>query len=806
MDPGTPARWVAPLVVAFAAPLAAQTTVVPTSPEQEDPARVGVHEVFELTLEKDADYGRHANSEDVELTLDLVAPSGHGVTVRGFYYHTRADGRSLWKARFAPDELGAWSYAWTWIHVPSSALELGSGAFTCVPGSDPGFLRLDPADPHGWRHADGSRFAGLGINADYLVIDTGARDSAFGTAAVGGETLATRLGVFRDAGFDLARLRHASEDFLKFCRDDAGIAGDGVCETYLPEMAIVFDGAVQTLRRQGYRILFCMLGNAYPEGQLGSTPSAEQRRLMDYCIARWGAYVDLWELANEREPGVSWEQQAAAYVHQNDPYGHPVTTSYFPDPAYAAWPGELDFLSPHWYETESELVSDQVTAARALDWKTQYGSPRPVVVGEQGNQVCGGGGGTTPPEHCRSWQNGSRRRQRLRLWTAFFENVTVVVWQNGWGTDGNGGLYLGFRSRNELQALRRFMDVVARPGTVPAAVSVSSPATLRAYGLASTASGIAAAYVHRHDTHVGTASGESIQLDVPAAGTGYWIDPTSGRVLASAAVAAGPQVVPMPPIRVDLAYLAVADPLDVPPVARVLVVNPQWDGDADDDGTPDYGPANPPQGRAPLTLDLDASTSSDWDGGALTFRWDLGDGTSASGAAVTHTWAERRSYRVVLEATDDEGRKARQSFVVRALADPTPGANDPPVFQALEPVTVREGEAVHLYPRILDRELAGGTWTNEFPPLSSYSASGLPPGASYQPLPHAIPNGPLVPRELLWVPTLDQAGTYVVRFDVQDAGGLAAAPLFATIVVRDTPGPVAPDGARGATSNYRQGP
>ncbi|GLT19162.1 hypothetical protein GCM10007938_29440 [Vibrio zhanjiangensis] len=49
------------------------------------------------------------------------------------------------------------------------------------------------------------------------------------------------------------------------------------------------------------------------------------------------------------------------------------------------------------------------------------------------------------------------------------------------------------------------------------------------------------------------------------------------------------------------------------------------------------------------------STSSDSDGQIVSYQWDLGDGTSKSGAVVSHTYAAAGDYVVTLTVTDDAG-------------------------------------------------------------------------------------------------------------------------------------------------------
>lgn len=59
---------------------------------------------------------------------------------------------------------------------------------------------------------------------------------------------------------------------------------------------------------------------------------------------------------------------------------------------------------------------------------------------------------------------------------------------------------------------------------------------------------------------------------------------------------------------------------------------------------------------APLgcnVFEFDASASSDPDRGGLTYRWDFGDGRTAEGVRVEHTYADGGRYRVRLKVQDD---------------------------------------------------------------------------------------------------------------------------------------------------------
>ena len=68
--------------------------------------------------------------------------------------------------------------------------------------------------------------------------------------------------------------------------------------------------------------------------------------------------------------------------------------------------------------------------------------------------------------------------------------------------------------------------------------------------------------------------------------------------------------------------------------------------------------ANPTSGAVPLTVNFDASGSSDPDGDTLTYEWDLdGDGAydDSTSSQPTHTYNTAGDYQVGLRVTDSKG-------------------------------------------------------------------------------------------------------------------------------------------------------
>ncbi len=57
-------------------------------------------------------------------------------------------------------------------------------------------------------------------------------------------------------------------------------------------------------------------------------------------------------------------------------------------------------------------------------------------------------------------------------------------------------------------------------------------------------------------------------------------------------------------------------------------------------------------GQAPYSIDFDATGSTDANGDAMTFTWDFGDGATAEGKTVSHTYTAAGDYKVVLVVSD----------------------------------------------------------------------------------------------------------------------------------------------------------
>ncbi len=77
-------------------------------------------------------------------------------------------------------------------------------------------------------------------------------------------------------------------------------------------------------------------------------------------------------------------------------------------------------------------------------------------------------------------------------------------------------------------------------------------------------------------------------------------------------------------------------------------------------------------GDAPLVVDLDGSGSSDPDGELLRWEWYFGDGTTAIGRQVSHTFANGGSFEVRLLVRDNDGGVASTTQIIEVAGDPAP--------------------------------------------------------------------------------------------------------------------------------------
>jgi len=83
-------------------------------------------------------------------------------------------------------------------------------------------------------------------------------------------------------------------------------------------------------------------------------------------------------------------------------------------------------------------------------------------------------------------------------------------------------------------------------------------------------------------------------------------------------------------------------------------------------------------GGVPLQVQFDGSSSTDSAGSIVSYRWDLGDGSTATGPQITHTYIVAGTFTAKLTVTDNGGLSASASTPVLVTQPPTGETNIPP--------------------------------------------------------------------------------------------------------------------------------
>lgn len=264
---------------------------------------------------------------DAALVGEFVSPSGKTNLIDGFY-----DGNDTWRLRFAPSEVGAWTYL-----LRGEGVEiLQRGTVRCqAPLRDAhGFIRVHPGNPYAFAHADGTAFFPMGDTC-YGLFD----DSPI-TPRLREEYLKTR----RAQRFNFVRMTIGHSEARATTNSAywawGGTARQPDLERVNPEFFRGFDLLMRQLRAAGMNVELILL-NFYrrPFNDTNLWTAARERLWLRHVVSRYAAFdnVFLWTIANEYEThpdgryrldfpdDVDWAKATARFIKAIDPYRHLVT-------------------------------------------------------------------------------------------------------------------------------------------------------------------------------------------------------------------------------------------------------------------------------------------------------------------------------------------------------------------------------------------------------------------------------------------------------------------------------------------------
>ncbi len=177
--------------------------------------------------------------------------------------------------------------------------------------------------------------------------------------------------------------------------------------------------------------------------------------------------------------------------------------------------------------------------------------------------------------------------------------------------------------------------------------------------------------------------------------------------------------------------------------------------------------AAPTQGAAPLTVNFSGTGSRDPEGGALTYAWTFGDGSTGTGATVSHIYGTNGSYTATLKVTDNASQTgtASAAITVGGVQAGTPAPHH--VSTTIDPVPVVIGHQETITTRIRNDGDAAPFLID----MEIYDAS-VHQVAQKVFENQTIPTGSTVPYTLSWLPPT--VGTYTVKVGLFKSGWAGA--------------------------------
>lgn len=312
------------------------------------------YERVDLDVELVARWNNPFLQEEVALDMVLKSPEGKELSLPCYYESGDSKGVSLWKARFAPQESGLYTYRFRLAKGGKAVSFSKSQTFHASPSDQSGFLHTN--DPWTLRFDNGQPFRGVGEN---ICWESRADDDSkyfkklHEMASI--YNYEVMLPDFAGYGGNFFRTWMCSWnlpiDFKKGFNNDRYAPSDAY---YNPSAVERMDQLVELSEKLRLYMMLTLGPGAYLTRDGGTVSSAADffidtnakaryKNRLRYIVGRWGysPSIAMWEFFNEVDnvqygnkekpiPGssiVDWHKEMSAYLKQIDPYEHIVTTS-----------------------------------------------------------------------------------------------------------------------------------------------------------------------------------------------------------------------------------------------------------------------------------------------------------------------------------------------------------------------------------------------------------------------------------------------------------------------------------------------
>lgn len=297
------------------------------------------------------------------------------------------------------------------------------------------------------------------------------------------------------------------------------------------------DNVISTAKNKNIKIIMTIF-DFYPPFKNREEIAKKRNRLslqlyLDYIIARFGPFVDFWELSNEAEASHQWYEFVIQYLKNNDPYNRPISTNWQSNSAK-----KLDFQSLHHYAPD---VTYPGLLASELNYLLDkfYDSKMPILISELGFKNY-------------SYFKNSADSMRILSWIGALQNVGIVFWNQGqnkvYENPNNANIYLGPVERSYLLSLSQFLPEDLYLPIEKKLILIPELET-QAYILKN--NDFILAYLLKFDKN--KQNKEYLNLNLAKEAKIQWLDPKTNTIIEEQIIMGGEQKILIPNFKVDLA-------------------------------------------------------------------------------------------------------------------------------------------------------------------------------------------------------------------------------------------------------------
>lgn len=336
------------------------------------------------------------DQQQATLDMHIVAPDGAKLVLPCYFESGDAGKTSVWKARFAPREVGKYDYKFVYTEKGQQKSVSSNEKLNVGKSTTKGFLSCE----NNWilRFDNGAPFRGIAENICWE--SRASDDSKFFKnlhEAHDKYNYDYLLPQFSQNGGNFIRVWMCSWNFPIDRKKDFNNNRYTASEEYFNPSAVArLDHMVDLCEKLDIYVMLCMgQGDVSADRNFFVSPEAKAKykNRARYIIARWGysPSIAMWEFFNEidniqfrnREnpiPAadiVNWHDEMSRYFKQVDPYKHILTTSI----SHRDLDGlnsveNIDINQKHIYNHTSSIPSE------ILKYEAKYG--KPYVIGEFG--------------------------------------------------------------------------------------------------------------------------------------------------------------------------------------------------------------------------------------------------------------------------------------------------------------------------------------------------------------------------------------------------------------------------------------